>query len=96
MTKNKSRGVQIITIFTVIIMLLCIILLVWQFAKINTLNDRKEALLYQKEYLDKSIYDYDNLNSYYSNNREDFLEEYARQTLNWSQNNEKWYNEYYC
>ena len=91
MSKNKSRGVQLITIFTVIIMLLCIILLVWQFAKINTLNERKEALLYQKEYLDKSIYDYDNLNSYYSNNREDFLEEYARQTLNWSQNNEKWY-----
>ena len=91
MTKNKSRGVQLITIFTVIIMLLCIILLVWQFAKINTLNERKEALLYQKEYLDKSIYDYDNLNSYYQNNREDFLEEYARQTLNWSQNNETWY-----
>lgn len=91
MTKNKSRGVQLITIFTVIIMLLCIILLVWQFAKINTLNARKEALLTQKEYLDKSIFDYENLNSYYSNNREDYLEEYARQTLNWAQNNETWY-----
>ena len=91
MTKNKSRGVQLITIFTVIIMLLCIILLVWQFAKINTLNARKEALLTQKEYLDKSIFDYENLNNYYSNNREDYLEEYARQTLNWAQNNETWY-----
>ncbi|MBQ9791898.1 MAG: hypothetical protein IJW28_04905 [Clostridia bacterium] len=91
MTKNKSRGVQLITIFTVIIMLLCIILLVWQFAKINTLNARKEALLTQKEYLDKRIFDYENLNNYYSNNREDYLEEYARQTLNWAQNNETWY-----
>ena len=89
--KNKVRGVQIITILTVIIMLTCIILLIWQFAKIHTLNERQETLLQQKQELDSSIFDYDSLNSYYSNNREDYLEEYARQVLNWSKTDENWY-----
>ena len=89
--KSKTRGVQIITALTVFIMLICIILLVCQFTELNALQKRQEYLETQKEYLNESLYNYESMNTYYSNNRTEYLEDYARKTLNWAQSNESWY-----
>ena len=89
--KNKSRGVQLITVFTVLVMLICIIILVCQFAELHTLQKRLDTLESQKDYLNESLYNYDSMNDYYSKNRTEYLEDYARKTLNWAQTDETWY-----
>ncbi len=72
-------------------MFISIIILTCQFIKIANFRDETRALEQQKETLINDIYNYNTSNSYYDNNRNEFLEDYARETLTWGASDEVWY-----
>lgn len=88
---EKHTKIKIITIISVIIMFICIIVLACQLVKIGNLKEKTKELKLQKDQLISEIYNYNTTNDYYSNNRQEYLENYAREMLNWGQNGEIWY-----
>lgn len=91
MMDKKVRNLKIITIFTMIIMFICIIILTFQFVKINNLKSQTSTLQSQKEQLIEDINNYSSANNYYGNNRSEYLENYARENLGWGEKDENWY-----
>lgn len=90
MEKN-IKAIKIITIITVVIMFVCIIILTCQLFKINNLKEKNQQLQTHKEQLIEDIYNYNTTNSYYGNNRQEYLENYAREMLGWGESGEVWY-----
>lgn len=90
MEKNV-KAVKITTIITIIIMFVCIIILTCQLFKINNLKEKTNNLQTYKEQLLEDIYNYNTTNAYYDNNRQEYLENYARETLGWGESGEVWY-----
>lgn len=88
---KKLRNVKIITVVTLIIMFICTIILVCQLIKIGNLKNTTSKLETQKDQLLEDINNYNTANNYYSNNRTEFLEDYARDELGWSKKDEVWY-----
>ena len=88
---KKHRAVKLLTIFTVIIMSLLVIVFACQMVKISNLKTKEKNLLQEREFLVTEIYNFNNANNYYSNNREEYLENYARDMLGWGKNDEIWY-----
>jgi len=88
---EKHTKIKIITIISVVIMFVCIIVLACQLVKIGNLKEKNKELKIQKDQLISEIYNYNTTNDYYSNNRQEYLENYAREMLNWGQNGEIWY-----
>jgi cell division protein FtsB len=72
-------------------MFACIIIVTCQLIKINNLKEKTSALETQKNILVEEIYNYNSANSYHSNNREEYLENYAREMLGWGEKDEIWY-----
>ena len=90
MNKNL-KAIKIITIISIILMFVCIIVLTCQLFKINNLKEKNNQLQTQKEQLIQDIYNYNTTNSYYGNNRQEYLENYAREMLGWGESDEIWY-----
>jgi sortase (surface protein transpeptidase) len=89
--KNSAKTVKIITSITIAIAFICIVILTCQFIKIANMKNTEKELQTQKEQLIEDIYNYNTTNSYYNNNRTEFLEDYAREHLVWGEPNETWY-----
>lgn len=89
--EKKVKGIKIITILISIIMFACIIILACEFVKIANLKHKSEQLSVRKEQLVSEIYNYNTSNDYYNNNRQQYLEDYAREMLNWGEQGEIWY-----
>ena len=89
--EKKIRLLRIFTCVTVIVMFICIIILSFQLIKINHLKNQEKELLARKEQLIEEIYNYNTTNSYYENNRAEYLENYAKEVLNWSEEDDVWY-----
>lgn len=89
--EKQVKTIKIITAITVVIMFVCIIILACQLVKIGNLKEKTNELQTQKEQLIQDIYNYDSTNSYYNNNRSEYLENYAREMLGWGENDETWY-----
>ena len=89
--EKKIKAIKISTIITCIVMFISIIVLVFQFVKIANLREKNENLESYKQELVQQINDYDSANSYYSNNRTEYLENYAREVLGWGQSDDTWY-----
>ena len=70
---KKVKSIKIITIISVVIMFACIIILTCQLIKIGTLKEKNKDLSTYKEALLEEIYNYNSTNSYYGNNRQEFL-----------------------
>ena len=88
---KKVKAVKLLTIISVIIMSICIIVLTCQIIKIANLKSKQKSLTAEKEYLVSEIYNYNSANAYYDNNRQEYLENYAREVLGWGENGETWY-----
>lgn len=89
---NKQvKTIKLITIISIIVMFTCIIILSCQLVKIGNLKEKNRQLTTQKEQLLEDIYNYNSTNSYYGNNRQEFLENYARENLTYGENGEIWY-----
>lgn len=91
MKDNKVKFVRITTILTMIVMFVCIIILSCQFVQISNYKREASNLESEKQALIQEIYNYNTSNSYYDNNRSEFLEEYARESLTWGSAEEVWY-----
>lgn len=72
-------------------MFISIIVLVFQFIKIANLKQKTENLETYKQELVQQINEYDSANAYYSNNRTEYLENYAREVLGWGKADDTWY-----
>lgn len=70
---------------------ICIIILTCQLVKIGNLKEKNNHLSTQKDQLLEEIYNYNTSNAYYGNNRQEFLENYARESLTYGENGEIWY-----
>lgn len=88
---KQEKTIKIITIISIIIVFACIIILACQLIKIGNLKEKNKQLSTQKEQLIEDIYNYNTSNAYYGNNRQDFLENYARESLTYGENGEIWY-----
>ena len=91
MRSNPAKAIRIVTIIAFIIVVLCTIILTCQFVKISNMKKTEASLQSQREHLVQEIYNYNTSNSYYNNNRSEFLEDYAREYLVWGENGETWY-----
>jgi len=89
--EKHIKAIKITTIISIIIMFVCIIILACQLFKINNLKEKNTQLQTQKEQLIEEIYNYNTTNSYYGNNRQEYLENYAREMLGWGESDEIWY-----
>ena len=89
--EKKAKSIKLITIFTIIIMSISIIVLTCQIVKIANLKNKEKSLTKERDYLVSEIYNYNSANTYYNNNREEYLENYAREMLGWGENGEIWY-----
>ena len=72
-------------------MFACIIISTCQLIKIGNLKEKSRELTAQKTELMQEIYNYDSTKAYYGNNRQEFLENYAREDLTYGENGEIWY-----
>jgi len=91
MKTTPEKTVKIITCVTLVIVFICAIILIFQFVKIANLKSTEKNLQTQKEQLIEDIYNYNTSNTYYNNNRSEFLEDYARENLVWGKEDEVWY-----
>jgi len=88
---KKVKTVKLITILLVVVISIATIVLTCQIIKITNLKSKEKKLTSERDYLVSEIYNYNTANTYYSNNREEFLENYARDILGWGENGETWY-----
>ena len=72
-------------------MCISIIILACQIVKIANLKTKEKTLTTERDYLLSEIYNYNTANSYYETNRDEYLENYARDVLGWGESGEKWY-----
>lgn len=89
--EKQIKTIKIITILSIIVMFVCIIILTCQLIKIGNLKEQNKELTYQKEQLLDDIYNYNTSNAYYGNNRQEFLENYARESMFYGKDGEVWY-----
>lgn len=89
--EKHIKAIKITTIISIIVMFACIIILTCQLFKINNLKEKNSQLQTQKEQLIEDIYNYNTTNTYYGNNRQEYLENYAREMLGWGESDEIWY-----
>lgn len=89
--EKHEKAIKITTIISIVIMFVCIIVLACQLIKIGNLKEKNKQLSTQKEQLISEIYNYETSNAYYGNNRQEFLENYARENLTFGENGEIWY-----
>ena len=89
--EKQVKIIKITTIISIIVMFVCIIILACQLVNINNLKEKNKSLQAQKEALMEEIYEYNTYNEYYGNNRQEFLEKYARENLGWGKDGETWY-----
>lgn len=89
--EKQIKVIKIITIVSIVIMFACIIISACQLIKIGNLKEKNKELTTRKMELIQEIYNYDTSNAYYGNNRQEFLENYAREALTYGENGEIWY-----
>lgn len=89
--EKREKIIKISTIISIIIVFVCIIVLACQLIKIGNLKEKNKELSTKKDQLIEEIYNYNSTNAYYGNNRQEFLENYARENLTYGKNDEIWY-----
>ena len=89
--EKKVKIVKLITAIIVAVMIVCTIIFTCQLVKIANYKEKTAELQTRKTELIESIQKYDAPNSYYNNNRSEYLEDYAREVLGWGKSGEIWY-----
>lgn len=88
---KHEKTIKIITIISIVVIFVCVVVLACQLIKIGNLKEKNKQLTTYKDALVQEIYDYNSTNDYYGNNRQEFLENYARENLIFGQDGEIWY-----
>lgn len=89
---KNTKSVKIFSAIIVVVISITLIVLVFEFMKINTLKNRKNQLNKSLTNLEQQIEDYSDIINKYQN-RENYVEEYARDVLNLVDKDEIWYFE---
>ncbi len=87
---RNSKGAKILTIVISCVIFVCVCVLLFEFIRIANLKNTKHKLQDNLNAMQQEIYDYTQMNSYYSD-RETYLEEYAREVLNWGKADRTYY-----
>ncbi len=88
---KKEKVIRLITSITVAVMFILLVILAFQLIKIANLKTKSKNLNNYKTELVSEINNYNATNTYYNNNREEYLENYAREVLGWGEQDETWY-----
>ena len=89
--EKKVKAIKFITVITCAVLFVSIVVLAFQFVKIANLREKSTNLENYKAELVDQINTYDATNSYYNNNRTEYLENYAREVLGWGLDSDTWY-----
>ena len=89
---KNTKSVKIFSAIIVVVISITLIVLVFEFMKINTLKNRKNQLNKSLTNLEQQIENYSDIINKYQN-RENYVEEYARDVLNLVDKDEIWYFE---
>ena len=87
---KNSKGAKILTIVISCVIFICGCVLLFEFIRIANLKTTTRKLQDNLNIMQQEIYDYTQMNSYYSD-RETYLEEYAREALNWGKADRTYY-----
>ena len=89
---KSVKSAKLFTVIIVLVISICLIVLLFEFLKINNLRQREKNLQRTLTNLENQIEDYNNtLNDYKS--REEYIEKYARDVLHLVDKDEIWYYE---
>lgn len=89
--EKKIKAMKFITVITCAVLFLSVVVLAFQFVKIANLKEKNSNLENYKAELVEQINTYDATNTYYNNNRTEYLENYAREVLGWGLDSDTWY-----
>lgn len=89
--EKKEKIIKLITSITVAVIFILLIILAFQLIKIGNLKEKSKNLNAYKTELVREINNYNSTNTYYDNNRVEYLESYAREVLGWGEQDETWY-----
>ena len=89
--EKKIKAMKFNTVITCAILFVAVVVLAFQFVKIANLREKNSNLESYKAELIEQINTYDATNSYYNNNRTEYLENYAREVLGWGLDSDTWY-----
>ncbi len=89
MTKH-TKLTRILTIAISCVVFVCVCILIFEFIKIANLKSTNNKLQSNLNEMQQQIYDYSVKNAYYSD-REAYLEQYAREVLNWGKSDRTYY-----
>lgn len=87
---GKNNTSKVLTTIIICAISICAVILVFQFIKIGSLKSKKNELSQASETLTQQIIDYDN-QLHYVNDRETFLQDYAREVKNWGKADRTYY-----
>lgn len=87
---GKTNVSKVLTTIIICAISICAIILVCQFIKIGSLKSKKNQLSQANETLTQQIIDYDN-QLQYVNDRETYLQDYAREVKNWGKADRTYY-----
>ena len=87
---NNIKKAKITSIIIVCIALILMLILIFQFLHLNSLQKKNEKLNNTLANLEEVISDYSKQKDYYED-REKYLDEYAHEVLNMSKDDETWY-----
>ena len=89
---KSVKSVKIFSIIVVLVISISFLVLIFQFLKINTLKQRRNELERSLTNLEEQIEEYNGIINKYDN-RDEYIEEYARDVLNLVDKDEIWYYE---
>ena len=98
----KKNSIKIISAIVICVIVLCAIVLIGEFASIANQRNKQAKLQASSSQLEEQIKEYDELIDYSSydyvngekvvgDNRQQFLEDYARENLNWGSSDRKYF-----
>jgi len=86
--------VKIATVFAVLVLFTLVLLLTFQYVKINQLETRENELNLELLRLQQSYENYENEYTYIQTHYNDYVEDYVREVLGWGRSSEiKFQNE---
>ena len=93
-TSTLKFLVKIATVFAVLVLFTLVLLLTFQYVKINQLETRENELNLELLRLQQSYENYENEYTYIQTHYNDYVEDYVREVLGWGRSSEiKFQNE---
>ena len=87
---RDSKTIKWISVICAVLMFALLCVLIFQFVRIANLKQKEKQLSNNLSQLENQIIDYTNESNYIRSS--EYLEDYAREVLGWSKNNEMYFD----